>query len=76
MPTEVPHLAFQVDDLDVELLGCKILFGPYTPLPGYRVAMIEENGVPIELVETSLTDEDLSSLEQKKFGKPKPPLPP
>ena len=36
---------------------------------GYRVAMIEEQGVPIELVETSLTDEELSVLEQEKLGK-------
>lgn len=50
----------------------KILFGPYSPLPGYRVAMIEEQEVPIELVETKLTDEELSLLEQKKFDKRKP----
>ena len=52
-----------VDDLDREIKGAKILFGPYSPLPGYRVAMIEEQGVPIELVETNLTDEELSLLE-------------
>lgn len=65
--TEVPHIAFQVDDLDVEIEGKKILFGPYSPLKGYRVAMIEEHGVPIELVETKLTDEELSRLEQERF---------
>lgn len=67
--TKVPHIAFQVDDLDTEIEGAKILFGPYSPLPGYRVAMIEEQGVPIELVETKLTDEELSLLEQKEFNK-------
>lgn len=70
--TKVPHIAFQVDDLDAEIEGAKILFGPYSPLPGYRVAMIEEQGVPIELVETKLTDEELSLLEQKEFDKKKP----
>ena len=64
--TQVPHIAFQVDDLDAEIKGCKILFGPYSPLKGYRVAMIEEQGVPIELVETSLTDEELSLLKSKR----------
>ena len=64
---KVPHLAFQMDDLDAEIKECKILFGPYSPLKGYRVAMIEGQGVPIELVETSLTDEELSLLEQEKF---------
>lgn len=65
--TQVPHIAFQVDDLDREIEGAKILFGPYSPLEGYRVAMIEEQGVPIELVETKLTDEQLAELEQKEF---------
>ncbi len=67
--TQVPHIAFQVDDLDAEISGQKVLFGPYSPLEGYRVAMIEEQGVPIELVETALSDEDLSVLEQEKFNK-------
>lgn len=67
--TQVPHIAFQVDDLDAEIEGAKVLFGPYNPLKGYRVAMIEECGVPIELVETKLSDEELSLLEQKELGK-------
>jgi hypothetical protein len=66
---KVPHIAFQVDDLDAEIAGCKILFGPYSPLEGYRVAMIEEQGIPIELVETKLTDEQLAALEKEKLGK-------
>lgn len=66
---QVPHIAFQVDNLDEEIKGCKIIFGPYSPLKGYRVAMIEEQGVPIELVETLLSDEQLSILEQEKLGK-------
>ncbi len=67
--TQVPHIAFQVENLDKEIEGCKVLFGPYTPIEGYRVAMIEEQGVPIELVETSLSDEQLVLLEQEKLGK-------
>jgi hypothetical protein len=38
--TQVPDISFQVDDLDARIKGCKILFGPYRPLEGYRVAMI------------------------------------
>ncbi len=67
--TQVPHIAFQVDDLDAEIKGAKVLLGPYSPLEGYRVAIIEEQGVPIELVETKLSDEELSLLEQKEFDK-------
>lgn len=67
--TKVPHIAFQVDDLDAEIKGCKVLLSPYSPLKGFRVAIIEEQGVPIELVETSLTDEEISKLEQEELGK-------
>ena len=67
--TQVPHIAFQVENLDKKIEGCKVLFGPYSPIEGYRVAMIEEQGVPIELVETSLSDEQLALLEQEKLGK-------
>lgn len=70
--TKVPHIAFQVDDLNAEINEAKILFGSYSPLPGYREAMIEEQGVPIELVETKLTDKELSLREQKEFDKRKP----
>jgi hypothetical protein len=67
--TKVPHIAFQVDNLDAKIVGCKVLFGPYSPIVGYRVAMIEEQGVSIELVETKLTDVELALLEREKLGK-------
>jgi hypothetical protein len=67
--TRCPHIAFQVENLDAEIQGATVLFGPYSPLPGYRVAMIEEQGVPIELVETKLSDDELSELERDKFQK-------
>ena len=49
----VPHLAFEVGDLKYELKNHKfnILTEPNTPSDGVRVAMIEHNGVPIELIE-------------------------
>lgn len=49
----VPHLAFVVPDLDSELAnrGFKILTYPNAPMDGLRVAMIEHNGAPIELME-------------------------
>jgi hypothetical protein len=51
----VPHLAFEVDDLDFELnyRDFKIISKPNTPSDGVRVAMIEHNGAPIELIEFS-----------------------
>jgi hypothetical protein len=49
----VPHLAFEVDDLDFELSrrDFNILTPPNSPGEGTRVAMIIHNGAPIELME-------------------------
>jgi len=49
----VPHIAFEVDDLDYELEKRKldILVPPNPPSEGVRVAMIEHNGAPVELLE-------------------------
>lgn len=49
----VPHIAFEVDDLDFELKNrdFKIITKPNLPSGGVRVAMIEHNGAPIELIE-------------------------
>jgi len=49
----VPHLAFEVEDLDLELKthNFKIITEPNSPSDGVRVAMIEHNGAPIELIE-------------------------
>jgi len=49
----VPHIAYEVDDLDLELKrhDFNILTPPNSPSDGTRVAMIEHNGAPIELIE-------------------------
>lgn len=49
----IPHLAFEVEDLDYELAnrGFHIITYPNAPMEGIRVAMIEHNGAPIELIE-------------------------
>lgn len=49
----VPHVAFEVDDLEKELRDhdFKIITKPNPPSKGVRVAMIEYDGVPIELIE-------------------------
>jgi len=50
---KVPHLAFEVDDLDYELSirNFEILTPPNSVGEGTRVAMIIHNGAPIELIE-------------------------
>jgi hypothetical protein len=49
----VPHIAFEVTDLDYELSthNLKVITEPNSPSDGTRVAMIEHNGAPIELIE-------------------------
>ncbi len=49
----VPHLAFEVDDLDRELRECglQILCEPGTPSQGVRAAMVLHDGAPVELIE-------------------------
>jgi hypothetical protein len=49
----IPHIAFEVDDLDFELSRRQfnIITPPNSPGEGTRVAMIEHNGAPIELIE-------------------------
>jgi hypothetical protein len=67
--TKVPHVAFEVEDLEKEIEGKNILFGPYEPIEGYRVAMIDEGGFPIELIETKLSDKEISARENEIFNK-------
>jgi hypothetical protein len=59
-----PHVAFQLDDLEAAIEGEVLLLDPYEPFEGFKVAIIEDDGVPIELVETDLSDEEV-------FGEPK-----
>ena len=47
----VPHVAFEVSDLDDALKGQKIIIQPNSPSDGLTVAFIEVNGVPVELMQ-------------------------
>ena len=47
----VPHIAFRVDDLEVALEGKELLAPVSSPSDGVRVAMIIDNGAPVELLE-------------------------
>jgi hypothetical protein len=47
----LPHVAFEVDDLDAELEGREVLIAPNSPSAGIRVAFIIDNGAPVEFLE-------------------------
>ncbi len=50
MVKTVPHVAFEVDDLAEALKGKEILTAPNSPSEGVMVAMIVDNGAPVELL--------------------------
>ena len=47
----VPHIAFEVDDLQSAIAGKQILTEPNSPSEGVMVAMILDSGAPVELLE-------------------------
>jgi hypothetical protein len=47
----VPHIAFEVDDLEAALEGKELIGEITSPMGGIRVAMILHNGMPVELLE-------------------------
>jgi hypothetical protein len=49
----VPHIAFEVDDLESALDGKELIGEVSSPMEGIRVAMILHNGMPVELLEFS-----------------------
>ena len=51
----VPHVAFEVEDLETALAGKKIIIDPNSPTEGLVVAFIEVNGAPIELMQFTET---------------------
>jgi hypothetical protein len=51
-----PHPAFKVSDLERAVAGKSVILGPYEPIAGYRVAMIVDGGVAVELIQTELSD--------------------
>jgi len=47
----VPHVAFEVDDLEVAIAGKEVIIAPNSPSEGVRVAFIIDDGAPVEFLE-------------------------
>jgi hypothetical protein len=47
----VPHVAFEVDDIDAAIEGLELIGPVGSPSGGVRAAMIVDNGAPVELIE-------------------------
>ncbi|WED43486.1 VOC family protein [Legionella cardiaca] len=61
----MPHIGFKVDNLEEAIKGKEVILGPYEPFSGYKVAMIAESGVPVEFVETTLSEEEIWYSDHK-----------
>ena len=47
----LPHIAYEVDDLEAEIKGKEVLLEPFSPMAGITVAFVIEEGAPIELMQ-------------------------
>lgn len=47
----VPHVAFEVEDLDAALAGEEILIHPNSPSDGVIVAFVTRDGAPVEFLQ-------------------------
>lgn len=64
----VPHVAFKVESLAAAIEGEHVILGPYEPIEDFWVAIVNDGGVPIELIETSLSDEEIWDRASKGRG--------
>lgn len=53
------HVAFKVDDIELALKDKEIIMPLYQPFAGYKCAMIVLNDQLIELIETSLSENEI-----------------
>jgi hypothetical protein len=51
-----PHIAFEVKNMEEALKGRKIIIKPNSPSKGNIVAFIEEDNLPIELIQVAKND--------------------
>ncbi len=50
-PHPVPHVAFEVDDLEAALGGHRVIIEPNGPSRGVIVAFVKAGGAPVELMQ-------------------------
>ncbi len=57
----LPHVAFEVDNLQEAIKGKNVIIQPNSPSPGVIVAFIEDNGAPIEFlqIDRSIAEEGI-----------------
>ncbi len=53
----VPHVAFEIDDIEAAIQGKEVLIPPNSPSKGIIVAFIVDNEAPIEFIAVAKTTE-------------------
>jgi hypothetical protein len=48
---ELPHMAFETDDLQRDIDGEKVILGPFNPYEGLTVVFIEKDGAVFEFMQ-------------------------
>lgn len=47
----IPHVAFEVENIELAIKGKNVIIQPNSPSPGVIVAFIEDNGAPVEFIQ-------------------------
>jgi hypothetical protein len=63
---ELPHIAFKVNDMDLAIKGKNVILEPYYPFEGFKVAVVEIDGAPVEYIETELSEEEVWDSNKHK----------
>lgn len=56
---QAPHVAVKVSSVDEAIKKRKVILEPYYPFDGFKVALVEIDGAPVEFIETDLTEEEI-----------------
>ena len=48
---EIPHVGFEVDDIQKAIKGYNVIFGPDNPIDGITIAFVLINDAPIEFIQ-------------------------
>ncbi|MDQ7097154.1 hypothetical protein REC12_26505 [Desulfosporosinus sp. PR] len=56
---ETVHVAFKTKNIEDYLKGKEVIMPLYEPFKGYKVAMILLDGLPVEIIETTLSEKEI-----------------
>lgn len=62
----MPHIAYKVSNITEVIIGEEVILDLYEPFSGFEVAMINKNGVPIEFIETTFTEDEIWNTKKHK----------